>query len=582
MDINSARRAVVLLFLSATVSLTACSYLRVSPQTHPITDVVRVIPAKGYKPDARYGKLSLQTNPWVDQWISYFTGRGRNYMQLYLERSSRYIPLMKEVFRDRGMPQRLAYLAIVESGLNADAFSYASAVGYWQFMSYTGRRYNLRIDRYVDERRDPILSTEAAATYLDSLYSVFGNWYLALAAYNTGQGRVMRAVMHYHTRNFWKLCHYRWALPLQTKNYIPKFIATVLIAENPQKYGFNNIDTQPAFKFDSVVIHRPISLEKLAKELHVDYNELKLMNPRYKSDYVPVYADRINAIRVPVGMKAQAIADLSGAYSSGPKYYATSFHYYRVRPGDSLIGMAYRFHTTVARLCYMNGISSRGIIRAGRLMRVPYGYSPERYDRSIASVRTNPASFDRGGYQYYRIRPGDNLDEIAVRFHVFMDNLLRLNHFSRRTMIRVGQLIKIQRLGGAAPRAIASVRQAVRHGNYKYYRIRRGDNLDYIARRFHTSVARLVRMNHISRHSMIRAGQLLKVQRVVSSTHTTSFVSRNGIRGRLHIVRPGENLTLIAHRFKVSISEIAHANSLQPDSKLLAGTELIIPSYRVN
>ncbi len=471
------RQLAALSLIAATVGLTACAGLKNKQQ--PISDVLKVVPAQGYKPDAHYGNLSLQTAPQVDGWIRYFTGRGRKYMHLYLERSARYMPLMRATFRERGMPDELAYVAMIESGLNANAFSRASAVGYWQFVRGTGKRYNLRIDRYVDERRDPILSTEAAASYLDSLYSIFGDWYLALAAYNAGEQRIMNAVMRYHTRDFWELAHYRRALPRETKNYIPKFIAAVLIAEHPKEYGFNDIDLEPVFTFDSVVIDKPISLETLAARLHVEYDELKLMNPRYKSDYVPVYADRINAIRVPVGMKKLAMADLPDAASSGPKHYIASFEYYRIRRGDNLVHIARRFHTSVARLLDLNNLARHSLIRAGRRLKVPEGFSASGTTRHRAGWR------------------------------------------------------------GHHRRMMASIRRRRYH---------------------HRHVVHLAR--HRRRH--IR-------RRLLAVNH-----------GRVHVVRRGENLSVIARRYRVSISQIAHANSIHRHSKLLAGTELIIPDRRAD
>ncbi len=469
-------RLAALLVVGGAALLTACA--SVKGKQKPLSDVLKVVPEQGYKPDSQYGTLSLQTTPRVEEWIRYFTGRGRSYMHLYLERSARYMPLMRATFRDRGMPDELAYVAMIESGLNANAFSRASAVGYWQFVRGTGRRYNLRIDPFVDERRDPILSTEAAASYLDSLYSIFGDWYLALAAYNAGEQRIMNAVMRYHTRDFWELSHFRRAIPRETKNYIPKFIAAVLIAEHPKEYGFNDIDEQPVFTFDSVVIDHPISLETLAAELHVDYDELKLMNPRYKSDYVPVYSDRVNAIRVPVGMKKLAMADLTGAQSSGPKHYIASFEYYRIRRGDNLLHIAHRFHTSVARLLDLNNLARHSLIRAGRRLKVP-----ESYSTAMVS-----------------------------------------SHSFRR-------------------RSIASVR-----------RLRQ-------FRRHHVTLARRAWRHRAKHHYGARA---------VAS------------RGHVHIVRRGENLSVIARHYRVSIAQIAHANSLRRHSKLLAGTELIIPDRRAD
>ncbi len=439
-------------------SITACSTARKGID-RPITEIPKNIPEEGYTPDPKYGNVPLNVNPQVEQWIKYFTGRGRSYMHTYLERSARYIPLMKATFRERGMPDELAYISMIESGFSPTAFSHASAVGYWQFIRETGKRYNLRIDQFVDERRDPILSTQSAATYLDSLYSIFGDWHLALCAYNAGERRILRAVMKYRTRDFWDLSKIRKALPKETDNYIPKYIAAVLIAKDPARYGFVDINFQPAFSFDSVVIDKPVSIELLSKELNVDFTEMKRMNPRYKSDYVPVYGDRVNAVRVPVGMKDRTVAALPSIVSDAPIHYTAEFDYYRVKRGDTLSHIAKRFRTSVSRLRDLNDFSRRTLLRVGQKIKVPdsNGLSPVKKvsvnsssgaERMLASRNSTARNqrmpeIRREPTAVHVVKRGENLSTIARKYRTSVSQLTRANSLRNHSKIMVGRELLI-------------------------------------------------------------------------------------------------------------------------------------------
>ena len=168
--------------------------------------------------------LPLEVNRNVLQWIDYFQGRGRPHMERYLQRSTRYMPIMKKILKDNGLPEDLIYIALIESGFSSTAHSSAAAVGYWQFIKGTGRRYGLGIDSYIDERRDFVKSTQAAADYFKGLYNLFGAWYLAIASYNVGENRVKNLVMKNKTRDFWKLAREN-RLPDETSNYVPKILS---------------------------------------------------------------------------------------------------------------------------------------------------------------------------------------------------------------------------------------------------------------------------------------------------------------------------------------------------------------------
>ena len=239
-----------------------------------------------------------ENNPFINKWVRRFSDNnsGRKDMQRYLERSARYLPLMESILENQGVGRNLAYVAMAESGYNAYAVSSKNAVGYWQFIASTGRRYGLRIDKYVDERRDFYLSTKAAGKYLSELCSMFGSWPLALAAYNAGEGRIS-ALVKKHGSDFWLLAR-RGKLPRETANFVPKIIAMRKISERPWHYGFSQLRYQSPLDYQIVEFKRPLSLKSLARAANVPYEEVARLNPKYKTAAVPVYGSKV-ALRIP-------------------------------------------------------------------------------------------------------------------------------------------------------------------------------------------------------------------------------------------------------------------------------------------
>jgi soluble lytic murein transglycosylase-like protein len=230
--------------------------------------------------------VPVASNKEVRAYLVYFTTDRKQTMRTYLSRSTRYLPLIREIFQEHGLPEDLAYLAMIESGFNPYAYSPAHAAGMWQFISGTARRYGMEINNYVDERRDPVKSTHAAAKYLLDLYKQFGSWYLAAASYNCGENRVQREIDSSNHKNFWELSANQ-CLPNETKNYVPQMIAATIIAKNPEKFGFTNIPYLPPLQFDTVKVNEPTSVKAVSVACNVPPEEISLLNPELRKGTTP-------------------------------------------------------------------------------------------------------------------------------------------------------------------------------------------------------------------------------------------------------------------------------------------------------
>jgi len=406
-------------------------------------------------------RIPVIINPLVEQWIKYFQGRGRHHMERYLARSTRYGELMRRILRENGMPEDLIFIALIESGFSSRAVSHASAVGYWQFIKPTGRRYNLEVSSLIDERRDPVLSTHAAAQYFKELYEMFGSWYLAMASYNAGENRIMRLIKKYRTNDFWELAKKKRALPKETLHYVPKFIAAKLIAEDPIKYGFTDIEYEAPLEFEIIEVKNPVDLRIMAQNLEMDYDDLKLLNPKFKGPLAPLNKDQVLILRVPLGQAQKGVlaAKLSQVDMSTIAYYRSEdLMTHKVRRGETLSTIAKRYKTTVAIIRDLNDLKPTRRLRVGQRLDVPR----RRSISSAAFVSSSPgpalkspnqkASLDDLAEQspaqeekpkYHIVAKGDTLTGIAEEYDITIGELVKLNNLKRKSTLPIGLRLKL-------------------------------------------------------------------------------------------------------------------------------------------
>ncbi len=362
-------------------------------------------------------------NNLVQKWLDYFQGDGREHMNMYLARYPKYSSLMKTILKEHNLPEDLIYIVFIESGFSSKARSRASAVGYWQFIRGTGRAYGLKVNSYMDERRDPELATIAAANYFKSLYSLFGDWYLSMAAYNAGENKIKRFVMKHQTRSFWDLVE-QGQLPRETINYVPKYLAARLIAKNPTRYGFYNVEHKLPLKYEKLKLKKSISLKKLAKHSGISIKDLKSVNPSILRDYVPLLR-KDQHINIPINTHQEALAALDKSHVS-KKIYTRSHNLYVVKRGDTLSHIARKFGTRVSSLRSLNNLNRKGFIKAGQKLKV-YGN----------------ASVTSSGQKIHIVKRGDTLWDIAKQYKVSLPKLYKANTLNRSAKIIVGRKIVI-------------------------------------------------------------------------------------------------------------------------------------------
>jgi membrane-bound lytic murein transglycosylase D len=389
--------------------------------------------------------IPTEINEKVEMWIRYFQGRGRPHMERYLSRSTRYEALMKKVLRDNKLPEDLFYIALIESGFSSSARSHASAVGYWQFIRGTGKRYKLDINKMVDERRDPVLATQAAAEYFRDLYSIFNSWYLSMAAYNVGEGRVIKAVKKYNTKDFWELSQNKKALPAETDNYVPKYIAAKLIAKNPDKYGFEGIDYMTPIEFDHVIVKEPVNLRIMAEKMNVNYEDFKDLNPKFKGEIAPLDKNNELSLRIPAGTMEIAMTAATTAVASLVDFVPDQVEtqYYKVRRGDNLASIARRFRTSVAYIRELNDFPRKKAIKVGQKIVVP-DRTPliERKSTKEKKKSSNTVTTS----DIYIVKRGDSLASIANKFDISVMELSKKNGIKRKSKLRAGARLSIPRI----------------------------------------------------------------------------------------------------------------------------------------
>jgi membrane-bound lytic murein transglycosylase D len=254
--------------------------------------------------------LHVTRNDRVEAWIGFLQGRNRDKTRLWLERSGRYAPMVRQALRERGMPEDLVYLAFIESGFSPHAYSRAKAAGIWQFIAETGRRYGLEVSSYVDERRDPLKATTAALNYLEELHHQFGNWYLAAAAYNSGENRVARILRERRENErgneemFWRIAPY---LPQETRDYVPLMLAAGHIDKEPEKYGFVDLEYHLPLTFETVEVPGGTRLAAIARAIRVEIGDVEELNPHLVRKMTPT--GRVTKVRIPFGLRLVSAPD---------------------------------------------------------------------------------------------------------------------------------------------------------------------------------------------------------------------------------------------------------------------------------
>jgi hypothetical protein len=304
-------------------------------------------------------------NDKVKSFIDLFQTKADSYFTKSLARSQAYEGMMKKILREKNLPEELFYLPLIESGYNPYAQSRAKATGIWQFMNRTGKRYGLKVDRWVDERRDPEKSTYAAAEYLKDLYEMFNCWYLAAAGYNAGEGKVLQAMKRAKSQDFWEISKYRY-LKRETKEYVPMFLAATIIAQDPEKYGFSNIAYYPPLVYEKVAVPPGTRLDRIARAAETSLEEIRALNPALRRDKTPPQAASFE-IHLPPGKKEVFERNFSRVFKLDPR----TARKHQIRRGDTLGHIAKKYRMDVQEICKANEITPKTILRPGDTLLLP-------------------------------------------------------------------------------------------------------------------------------------------------------------------------------------------------------------------
>jgi len=457
--------------------------------------ILEIYASRNIVVNGEHKAIPMDINRHVQREIDLFTkGAERKFFANAYRRSGRYRQAMVESLKKAGLPVELSWLPLIESGFIVNALSRARALGLWQFIPSTGYKFGLKRNFHIDERLDPEKATRAAIAYLNELHRIFGDWTTVLAAYNCGEGRVLRVIRQQNVNyldNFWDLYQ---RLPRETARYVPRYLATLHIINDLEKYGLDGIQVDPHLESETVSIKKQIHLKDIAKTIAVPRTTLKTLNPELRHNLLP--PTKYN-LRVPPGVAQTLLARLDQIQISAPP--RRSFTLHRIRSGETLSTIARRYHVSMRSIMRANRITKKHMIIAGKKLKIP-----QKGGQITRATRTKKKFKDRSPYprkKTHVVKSGDSLWIIARRYGTTVKEIQELNHISG-TKLSISQRLKI-------PGRTEDIKTDQK---LKTYYVKRGDSPYKIAMRFNINLERFLKLNRLTPRSKIFPGQKVSVE----------------------------------------------------------------------
>ena len=504
-----------------------------------------------------HNAIPMVMNSYVEREIKVFQGLERKFFLASYKRSGRYRPEIVKALEEAGLPTALSWLPLIESGYKVKALSRARALGLWQFIPSTGYKYGLKRNEWIDERMDVTKSTQAAIAYMKELHDMFGDWMTVLAAYNCGEVRVLRVIRNQNVNyldNFWDLFD---KLPYETARYVPRFLASLHIIQNPKKYGFDLPDVDPPEVYERVTVAKGMRLKDAAKTSGICRETLEALNPELRYQVTP---PKSYELKVPMDQGPLLVSSLDKI----PEWTAPARTcvYHRVRRGETLSHIAARYRTSASAIARANNISTRSIIRVGQRLKVPTRHYKSTYSYS---KRQNTAYKDKSGKTIHRVQRGDSLWLLARRYDTNIKEIMRLNNL-KSTRLHIGQKLVIS----AGTEVVEAPTDA------KQYRVRRGDSPYTIAQKHNMSLERFLQINDLTPRSRIFPGQVFLVTPGGGEAAASSVATSTTATTKEYRVRRGDSPDKIARRYKMSLDRFLQINDLTRRSKIYPGQLLTV------